>query len=303
MSIKISNLSHTSISQFAACPRAWAARYIEGIVEVPQDAALFGNTFDSIIGEELGFPVKEFRNADGKKEAYGPGEFRKKYSNAEVEQAVAYYLQQPWAWKEVKGTQVFVQITPDEWSKLAEKYGANPNLSDRIVGFIDLLRYTPESAGLDESLRPTETCDLKTCGQDTWKEEWVRQGVLYCLASGSTRFSIHRYVRGAPDKLGSRTIDITDEKGRQLVREVMDHTAYYGMLIKQVRDEAGLIDHLPRHAGWQCNYCALRDNCLSGQAFKGGVLPGKFKWARGEPTSIPGLGFGGNSLGELKWPK
>jgi hypothetical protein len=295
MAIRITNLSHTSISSFATCPRSWAARYIEGVVEVQGEAGQFGNVFDSLIGEELGFPVTEFREKDGKQK-FGPGEFRKKYSTPEVEQAVAYYLKQPWAWKEAKGTQVFVQITPDEWAKLAEKYGANPVLHDRIIGFIDLLRYTPESEGLAESLRPTETCDLKTTSQDQWKAEWARQGVLYCLASKSSRFSIHRFVRGRPDKLGTRTIDLTTELGKTLVREVMDHTAYYAMLIKQVRDEAGLIEHLPRHAGWLCTYCPLKDSCLSGRVFDGGVMPGKFSWARGEPSAMPGLGFTGDKL-------
>lgn len=281
MALKIANLSHSSITSFLQCPRSWAARNIEGVMDVKGEEAQFGDAFDKLVGEAVGFPVKEYRASDGKKVKAEPGEYRKKYATPEVDRAIEHYLAQPWAWTKCKDMQTFIQITPMQWEKLAEKYGANPYLPDRIVGFVDMIRYTPESEGLPDELRPIELCDLKTTVQDNWKAEWARQCVLYCLATGATRWSIHRFVRGRPEKLGCRTVEMNCAESAQLVREVMDHTAYYAQQIKVLRDDPSGVDNLPRNSGFHCKYCPLADSCKSGEPFKGGVLPGKFKWARG----------------------
>jgi hypothetical protein len=301
MALKIANLSHSSISQFASCPRSWAARHIEGFIESKGDAARFGDAFDKLIGEQLGFPITEYTNDDGKKEKCEAGFYRSRYCTTEVNNALQHYFAQQFAWKEAKATQVFVQILPEKWAELAEHYGANPFIPSRLIGFIDLLRATPESEGLDEGIRPVEIVDLKTVGQDVWKEEWARQCTLYALATGAVRWSIHRFVRGRPDKLAERVISMDSPEAKRLTREVMDHTAYYAKQIVTVRDEPGLIDHLPRHAGWQCKYCPLYGaECVSGRVFEGGVLPGKFKWAKGgEEIATCNTGFEGVDLARV----
>ena len=280
MALKVTNLSHSSISSFVNCPRSWAARNIEGVQDVKGDEAQFGDAFDKLLCEEIGFPVTEYRDTSGQKIKAAPGEYKAKYGTPEVQRAIELYLEQPWAWKTATETQKFIQITPMQWEKLAEQYGANPYIPDRIIGFIDMVRKTPESEGLAEELRPLEVCDLKTTGQDVWKAEWARQCTLYALATGATRWSIHRFVRGRPDKLGSRTVEMGSDEARQLTREVMDHTAWYARQIKELRDNVSLVDHLPRNAGYHCKYCPLADSCKSGEPFKGGVLPGRFQWAR-----------------------
>ena len=281
MALKVTNLSHSSISSFVNCPRAWAARNIEGAPDVTGEEARFGDAFDKLLCEELGFPVMEYRDNKGNKIKAEAGEYRSKYATREVDEAIKNYLEQPWAWKEVKETQKFIQITPMEWEALADKYGANPYIPDRIIGFIDMVRYTPESEGLDPAIRPVEVCDLKTIGQDSWKPEWARQCVLYALATGAQRWSIHRVVRGRPEKMACRAIEMNCDESKQLVKEVMDHTAWYALQIKALRDNPSNVDHLPRNAGFHCKYCPLAgDGCKSGEPFKGGVLPGKFQWAR-----------------------
>lgn len=288
MALKVTNLSHSSISSFVNCPRSWAARNIEGAPDVSGEEARFGDAFDKILCEDLGFPVKEYRDAKGSKVKAEPGEYRSKFSTPEVEEAIKVYRQQPWAWNEVKETQRFIQITPMEWERLADKYGGNPYIPDRIIGFIDMVRYTPESEGLDEAIRPLEVCDLKTTGTDTWKPEWARQCVLYALATGAQRWSIHRVVRGRYDKMACRAVEMNSDECKQLVKEVMDHTAWYAQQIKDLRDNPSNVDHLPRNAGYHCKYCPLADGgCKSGEPFKGGTLPGKFQWSRVKDANRP----------------
>lgn len=280
MALKITNLSHSSISSFVNCPRSWAARNIEGVSDVKGDEAQFGDAFDKLLCERIGFPVQEYRLKDGVKVKAAPGEYREKFGTPEVDRSIELYLQQSWAWKTASETQKFIQITPMEWEKLAEQYGANPYIPDRLIGFIDMARKTPESEGLAEELRPLEVMDLKTTAQDAWKSEWARQCTLYALATGAVRWSIHRLVRGRPEKLAQRVVDMNTDEARKLCREVMDHTAFYAQQIKQLRDDPSGVDHLPRNAGFHCKWCALADECKSGEPFKHGVLPGRFQWAK-----------------------
>jgi hypothetical protein len=298
MAIKIKNLSHSSISQFAACPRYWAARYIEGFVEAKGEAARFGDAFDKLIGERIGFPVKEYDDESGKRVKAEAGEFKAKYETPEVKQALDHYFKQKWAWHEAKETQTFVQITPDQWAELAQRYGANPALPDRIIGFVDMVRYTPESDGLDPAIRPVEVVDIKTVSQDVWKEEWARQCTLYALALNAPRFSIHRYVRNQPDKLGKRTIDLTDQPGRELIQQTMDHTVYFANRMKAVKDGVEPVEHLPRQAGWQCRYCPLFDTCRVGNPYS---MPGKFSWAKSDPVANAPVNHGctGGSVSDM----
>jgi hypothetical protein len=293
VALNIQFLSHSSINKFIECPRAWAAKYVEGTVEAAGDAAMFGTHFEKLVCEDMGFEVQ-----DDKRNKLPKGEYRKLFGTRELNDAVAHYQKQPWAWMQADEAQKFVEIRPDTWAELATQYGADPHLAIRLIGYIDLYRKTPESAELAADIRPTELLDLKTINNDNWKRDWLRQVVLYCLATGASHAYIHRFVRGNPDKLGQKHIDMATPEARTLIKEVMDTTTYYVRRIKEVIDDPAMVGHLPRAAGYHCQYCPLADTCISGNGFEGGI-PSRFKWAKKTTEPAGPIGIQADGVDEL----
>jgi hypothetical protein len=293
VAINIQYLSHSAINQFISCPRMWASKYIQGIVEAGGDAAMFGTHFEKLTCEDMGFQV-----TDEQRNKLPIGEYRKRYGNQELNTAVAHYQKQKFAWKTADEAQKFIEITPARWTELAGQYNADPHLALRLIGYIDLYRKTPESASLADEIRPTEVLDLKTISTDSWKPDWARQVVLYALATGASRCVIHRFVRGSLDKLACKTIELATPEARELVKQVMDTIAYYVRQIKQIIDDPAMADHLPRAPGYHCTYCPLSEKCASGGTFNG-VIPSRIQWAKKETVTARPAGHAADSVDDL----
>ncbi len=281
MSLHIDHLSHSAIQQFVSCPTSWASRYALGLRSVKGDAANFGTHFESLVAYHMGFKeaLTEYHDEDNRKIKCTEAEYRSKFVTPDMERGADLYNRQKWAWKAADEYQRFVELTPAKWGTYAGEYGADEDLAIRLIGFIDFTRKTAESKSLPEPLRPSEVLDIKTIYGDIWKPEWAQQGVLYCLAIGSTRFTVHRYVHGLPHKLSAVTVNLDTPNGKTLVKQTMNTVAHYVRQIKAISDDPGLLEQLPRKAGKHCDWCPLVKECVSGSPFESF---GNKQWAKTE---------------------
>lgn len=237
-------MSASALKLWADCPASWVAKYISKSEKTVGTAAALGNAFDQTVSKILSGKVVD---RDGKEVEVGE-------PTDKIATMLEAYRSHPKSWLHSTQTvqsQVAINITPEDWTKIAARWGCNPTLAYPILGYIDLFRQ------MDDGVR-TELVDLKTSTQTTFRPEWTMQVILYAVATGATQAHIHLVTTTDKPKVLMKTIHLKAED--ELVREVLNTVAYHCGEIKRVCDVKEFYT-VPRKSGQHCFWCPLLTTC------------------------------------------
>lgn len=240
----VKNLSFSSLSKFAECPRSWWVHYIDENRSAPTEAASFGSQFDQVISNRLGIGEKpEEEVLDG------------------VEDLANFYLCQPGAWTSAEEAQKKIELSPNQFEFLAEQLGLTvQGLRFPFIGYLDLLR---RSKGVVEIL------DLKTSSRSEFRPSWAMQVFgIYSLATGAQRAEVHLLVRL---KNGPKMMVYTFRPTKDTWVWAVRWIDYWSARVNHALDEnAG--EELPRNPGYYCGWCAEQFDCPAAlfNGFRGG---------------------------------
>lgn len=237
-------LSFSSVTLFRSCAAAWKARYIDKIQQPVGDAAKFGNDFDTAVAYELGLVPKAF-----------DGSIPPRPTSQEVLDAVETYRKYQKSWlHSAPGSvqaQVKIEVTPDRWREVAERFGSESEIEVPLIGYSDFVRTLPDGR--------REVMDLKSTSRDEWKDDWYTQTILYSAWLDASLCHIHRLVRNKSKCRVDASTTIIDGNPK-LVKQTLDTFAHdVGEVVRFIKSERWL--DAPRRASWRCTFCPLALEC------------------------------------------
>ena len=254
--------THISISQinkFTSCQRSWWLEKIAGEQQVAGSSARRGNLFDQAIAFDLGL-LKKAEPAELDKltkeqiQANKIADDLSKANEVELKEARIFEATEAYrtqgGWTVADEAQKEIRLTKNQWGTLQQIYGVNFDLWLPIVGYIDLFRKDP--------LNPfqTELLDLKTSERAEYRPSWSLQCVLYCLATGATKFGIHLVTFTKQIKLNKYSY----RPNRNTFTWAMNVVGETSQRMKQVAKETAA-ERIPATAGYHCAWCSKQVSC------------------------------------------
>lgn len=241
----IQNWSFSSLKMLHQCPLSWYAKYVLGEKVVAGSAANFGSQFDQLVAKALGAESH-------KPESLGelePG----------VEEAVAFYKAHPNSWKEARDAQFPINISPDDWAKMGERYGLVTRIDRPIIGYIDLIRGDFQQ----------EILDLKTSSRNQFDPMWLLQLNLYALSPlfSVSKVLVHLLVRTKELKLICYQYTPT-HKTRAAVLSTISWLAARARELEASKAE----DEIATIPGWHCEWCPRSMTCETSNFRNPGVI-------------------------------
>lgn len=283
MAQQIHQLSYSSVSEFASCPRSWFSHRILGRPSISTSAATFGKDFDEAVGSALHavkVPRTDLPQSKQEPPPAAGSEVAVEQIHEDVERAVSVYLASPGAWEprqpdELLETQHPIRISPGQFGTLADFYGASGDLPYPFIGYIDL--YRERNNGLTRAI-----ADLKTSSRKGCEPMWILQTCLYAIAKRAQMIEIHQLIKPQPSKAKDpskakpgkfRTafykFAVTDD----LCRWALGFVGYFAkqMLVA----ESSSLHRLPACPSYRCAWCSEAATCeanlLSGAKPVGGT--------------------------------
>ena len=233
----IKHLSFSSMNLYANCPQSWYGRYIEQLREPTSPEAQFGIDFESALAQQIGFDVQETEENP----ETGELEIIEKTFNSDMEKNVGIYLNHEKAWKSATDYQKKIEITPEHFKWLADKFGVKGSIPLPFIGYIDFMR------------KDTAIMDLKTSKRSGWKPQWGYQMIPYMLAEELPMAEIHQFVRTKTPK----TLFYALIMNEGLAQTVLNWMSNQAKGIKSLLDGES---NPHTNNGWMCGYCAVK-NC------------------------------------------
>jgi len=223
----IEHLSFSSISKAYQCPKFWKATYLDKLRTPSSEAATWGTHYGMVLQSKLVNKPLTAEEENG--------------IEADIYEAVEEYFSHPKSWTAADEVEKEINIDPEKWRWLAEKYGANSELFWPIMGYMD-------------AVRDGVPMDLKTTKRAGFQSSWAYQCTLYALSQNSRKWEVHSCVRNKTLKYNFYFWHLSDEN----IRSVMNWISNGAKKIKSMVDG---INEPEEQTGYWCGFCPVMVDC------------------------------------------